>query len=80
MKNPGNPKSDESNDSSIKVYAIANQVGLGIVLPLAGGGVIGWYLDAHIFHNSVPIATLIGLLLGLAAGVYGFIRLVSLLS
>lgn len=80
MKNPGNQKSGESKDSSIKVYAIASQVGLGIVLPLAGGGVIGWYLDSQVFHNTVPIATIIGLLLGLAACVYGFIRLISLLS
>lgn len=79
MKNPNN-KQDESKDSSIKVYAIASQVGLGIVLPLAGGGVLGWYLDSHVFHTTVPIATLIGLLLGLIAGVYGFIRLISLLS
>ena len=80
MKNRNNPKIDESKDSSIKVYAIASQVGLGIVLPLVAGGVIGWYLDSHVFKDSVPIATLIGLLLGLAAGVYGFIRLISLLS
>jgi F0F1-type ATP synthase assembly protein I len=80
MQNPKNRKPDESTDSSIRAYAIASQVGLGIVLPLAAGGVIGWYLDSHVFNNSVPIATIIGLLLGLAAGVYGFIRLISLLS
>jgi F0F1-type ATP synthase assembly protein I len=80
MQNPKKQTTDESRDSSIKAYAIASQVGLGIVLPLAGGGVLGWYLDSHVFQNTVPIATLIGLLLGLIAGVYGFIRLISLLS
>lgn len=66
--------------STINAFAIASQVGLGIVLPLVAGGLIGWYLDSSVFHDSVPIATLIGLLLGLAAGVYGFYRLISLLS
>jgi F0F1-type ATP synthase assembly protein I len=80
MTNPGNQKSDESKDSSIKVYAIASQVGLGIALPPVAGGVIGWYLDSHVIHSSVPIATIVGLLLGLSAAVYGFIRLISLLS
>jgi F0F1-type ATP synthase assembly protein I len=80
MKNPGKPKSGESKDSSIKVYAVASQVGLGIALPPVAGGVIGWYLDSHFIHDSVPLATIIGLLLGLAAAVYGFIRLISLLS
>jgi F0F1-type ATP synthase assembly protein I len=80
MKNRNKPTSDESRNSSFRVYAIASQVGLGIVLPLVGGGVLGWYLDSHVFHNTVPIATLIGLLLGLIAGVYGFIRLISLLN
>jgi F0F1-type ATP synthase assembly protein I len=80
MKNPGNQKSGESKDSSIKVYAVASQVGLGIALPPVAGGVIGWYLDSHVILNAVPIATLLGLLLGLAAAVYGFIRLISLLS
>ncbi|HEY7359118.1 MAG TPA: AtpZ/AtpI family protein [Ktedonobacterales bacterium] len=80
MKNPGNHNSGESKDSSIKVYAIASQVGLGIAFPPVLGGVVGWYLDSHVIHNSVPIATIIGLLLGLSAAVYGFIRLISLLS
>jgi F0F1-type ATP synthase assembly protein I len=80
MSNPNKRDTEESKDSSLRVYAIASQVGVGIVLPLVGGGVIGWYLDSHVFHNSVPIATLLGLLLGFAAGVYGFIRLISLLS
>ncbi len=80
MKNPDHNKPDESTNSSIKAYAIASQVALGIVLPLVAGGVIGWYLDSQVFHNHVPIATLIGLLLGLAACVYGLFRLISLLS
>jgi F0F1-type ATP synthase assembly protein I len=80
MKNPDHGKPDESTDSSIKGFAIASQVGFGVALPLVAGGVIGWYLDSQVFHNHVPIATLIGLLLGLAACVYGLFRLISLLS
>ncbi len=81
MKNQNNQQASNGlNRSSINAFAVASQVAFGIITPLVGGALIGWYLDSQVFHNSVPIATLIGLLLGLAAGVYGLIRLISLLS
>ncbi len=81
MKNKNNRQANDGLDSSsINAFAVASQVAFGIITPLVGGALIGWYLDSQVFHNHVPIATLIGLLLGLAAGVYGLIRLISLLS
>jgi|GEM_PF-1162628 len=80
MKNKNKEQPGGFDRSSINAFAVASQVGLGVVLPLVGGGLIGWYLDFKVFHDSVPLATLIGLLLGLAASVYGLIRLISLLS
>jgi F0F1-type ATP synthase assembly protein I len=81
MKNaPKRPLPEEQERSSVTAMAIATQVGLGIVLPLVGGGLIGWYIDGHLLHNAVPIATLIGLGIGLLVGVYGLIRLVALLK
>ncbi len=78
-KNPG-PRSRNSVDApSIRAFAVASQVGLGIVLPLVAGGLLGWYLDGQVFHNHTPVATLVGLLLGLIIGVFGLMRLVSLL-
>ncbi len=74
------PAPEEQEATSVTAMAIATQVGLGIVLPLAGGGLIGWYLDSHVLHNTVPIATLIGLGAGLLVGVYGLMRLVALLK
>jgi len=80
MKNKNNRQANDGIDrSSINALAVASQVAFGIITPMVGGALIGWYLDSQVFH-SVPIATLIGLLLGLAAGIYGLIRLISLLS
>jgi F0F1-type ATP synthase assembly protein I len=80
MKNEKKRKPGGYDRSTINAFAIASQVGLGIVLPPVAGALIGRYLDVQVIHDSVPIATIIGLLLGLAAGVYGLFRLVSLLS
>ncbi len=81
MKHKNTRKTHDGLDrSSIQAFAVASQVAFGISASLVGGALLGWYLDQHVFHTSVPLATLIGLLLGLAAGVYGLIRLLSLLS
>ena len=79
MKKQGQSASEQSEGESITAFAIATQAGLGIVLPLVAGGLIGWYLDGQILHTTIHLATLIGLLLGLLVGVYGLIRLISLL-
>jgi len=81
MKNDKQREPGGMDRSTINAFAVASQVGLGIVLPPVAGALIGHYLDVQVFGNThVPIATLIGLLLGLAAGVYGLVRLISLLS
>lgn len=74
------PLPEDQESTSVTAMAIATQVGLGIVLPLAGGGLIGWYIDSHMLHNAVPIVTLLGLGIGLLIGVYGLMRLVALLK
>ena len=79
MRNQKRQSLVQDDAGSVTVLAIATQAGLGVVLPLVGGGLIGWYLDGHVFHNTVYLATLIGLLLGLVIGVYGLIRLMRLL-
>jgi F0F1-type ATP synthase assembly protein I len=79
MKNQRRGSLQQTEGESITALAIATQAGLGIALPLVAGGLIGWYLDGYVFHNTVYIATLLGLLLGLLVGVYGLIRLISLL-
>ncbi len=79
MKNPRRGSVKQSEGESVTALAIATQAGLGIVLPLVAGGLIGWYLDSQVFHNTVYIATLLGLLLGLLVGLYGLVRLMSML-
>jgi predicted F0F1-ATPase subunit len=71
MKN--HDKTPTPNDWS--ALALLGQVGLLIVVPMLLGLGIGIFVDRQL-HSS-PVATLIGLLLGLAAGVYGVYRLVS---
>jgi ATP synthase protein I len=72
MKNREN-KGPDLNDWT--ALALIGQVGLIIVVSILLGIGAGLFVD-HLLH-STPIATLIGLLLGLAAGVYGVYRLVS---
>ena len=72
MKNQRN-KGPDFNDWT--ALALLGQVGLTIVISILLGIGAGLFID-HQFHTT-PIATLIGLLLGLAAGVYGVYRLVS---
>jgi F0F1-type ATP synthase assembly protein I len=75
MKND-NKKHPDANDYN--AFALVGQVGLYI----AGGAVLGALAGTFIDHklNSAPVATLIGLLLGLAVGIYGVFRLVSSLK
>ena len=79
MKNWRRKSVQQDNAESATAFAIATQAGVGVVLPLVAGGLIGWYLDEYVFHSAFFIATLVGLLLGLAIGFYTLIRLVSLL-
>ncbi len=72
MKHDDQQRPDLSGWSSL---ALLGQVGLTIVLSMLLGIGLGLFIDHQL--NSAPVATLIGLLLGLAAGVYGVYRLVS---
>ena len=72
MKNDNDKK---QYDESIWVaFAIPTQV----VLYIAGGAglglLVGHFIDATL--NSTPVATFIGLLFGLAVGIYGIFRFV----
>jgi ATP synthase protein I len=56
-------------------FALVGEVGLTIALSMLAGVLIGRFIDGKL--GTTPIATLIGLLLGLAAGIYGVYRLIS---
>jgi ATP synthase protein I len=75
MKNDSNDGKKRPDSSTWAALALLGQVGFTIMFFTLLGIGIGLFMD-HRF-NSTPIATLIGLLLGLAAGVYGVYRLVS---
>jgi ATP synthase protein I len=72
MKTPDERKPDSSVWGGL---AIIGLLGLTISVPTVLGVLAGVAIDGK-FHTS-PAATLIGLLLGLAAGVYGVYRLIS---
>ena len=55
--------------------ALVGQLGLVIVIPMALGAFLGHYLDG--FAHTKEIFLLIGLLLGLALGVFGAYRLLA---
>ena len=62
-------------ESDYRVFGLLGQVGLYIAGGALLGVAVGTFIDGK-FHTS-PIATLIGLLLGLAVGIYGVYRIVS---
>jgi ATP synthase protein I len=59
-------------------FAVPGQILAYILGGAALGLLAGHFIDSA--FNSAPIATFIGLLLGLAAGVFGIVRLVSRLQ
>lgn len=61
--------------SDLAAFALVGQVGLSISLGAVAGLAVGLFIDSKL-HSS-PIATIIGLLLGLAVGIYGVYRLIS---
>ncbi len=77
MENDNKKKYDP--DASVWAsFAVPGQ----IIAYMIGGAALG-FLAGHFIDealHSTPIATLIGLLLGLAAGVYGIFRLVNSLK
>ena len=65
-----------SRRGDLAALALIGQVGLMIAGGAAVGAGVGLFID-RLIGGSSHIATIIGLLLGLAAGIYGVYRLVS---
>ncbi|HKV85368.1 MAG TPA: AtpZ/AtpI family protein [Ktedonobacterales bacterium] len=78
MKNPDKNTRKSDDDSTWSALALPGTIGVyiagGALLGLAAGHFIDRWL------NTAPIASLIGLLLGLAVGIYGVFRLVTSLK
>ncbi len=75
MKNDNKKYPDANNYNA---FALLGQVGLYIAGGALLGVAAGSFIDGKL--HSAPVATLIGLLLGLAVGIYGVFRLVSSLK
>jgi F0F1-type ATP synthase assembly protein I len=73
MKNGDDDQQPNRRDYT--AFALLGQVGLTISLSMLAGVLIGRFIDSKL--DTSPIATLIGLLLGLAAGIFGVYRLIS---
>lgn len=73
MKN--DDRKNDSDESLWAAFAVPGQVLAFILGGAALGLIVGHFIDAAL--NSSPIATFIGLLLGLAIGTYGVYRLVT---
>jgi F0F1-type ATP synthase assembly protein I len=72
-------KNDDGNKNQIDpsiwtAFAIPGQMIAYIVGGAFLGFVVGHFIDSLL--NSTPVATFIGLLLGLAVGIYGIFRFV----
>jgi F0F1-type ATP synthase assembly protein I len=66
--------------TTAQALALIGQIGLTIALPPVFGGLAGQYLDHQVFHDPAPLATVFGLLLGLAAGITLAVRSVLRLT
>src|SRR5262245_54222328 len=75
MKNGDNKRPQVSDWAGL---VLVGQLGLTVAIPILLGIGAGLFIDSKL--QSSPIATLLGLLLGLAAGVYGAYRLISRLE
>jgi len=53
------------------------EIGFAIALPIAGGALIGGYIDRHM--STYPKATLLLLLIGAIISILGFIRTIQVL-
>ena len=73
MKQGDDGKRRRSDDFA--PFALVGEVGLTIALSMLAGVLIGRFIDSK--FGISPVATLIGLLLGLAVGIYGVYRLIS---
>jgi F0F1-type ATP synthase assembly protein I len=73
VKNDTNNKK-QYDENLWSAFAIPTQVVLYIVGGAALGLLVGHFIDAKL--NSTPVATFIGLLFGLAVGIYGIFRFV----
>jgi F0F1-type ATP synthase assembly protein I len=56
-------------------FALVSQLGLTLALSIVFGLVLGLWVDAH--FGTKPWAAVVFSLLGISAGIYGVIRLVS---
>jgi predicted F0F1-ATPase subunit len=70
-----NDRQRRSQNGDWAAFGLIGMVGLNISVGALAGIGIGLFIDSKL-HSS-PIATLIGLLLGLAAGIYNVYRLIS---
>lgn len=57
--------------------AIALEAGAALAIAVLIGSFVGGRIDDH-FRGAIPIFTMAGAMLGLASGVYSFIRIVRL--
>jgi F0F1-type ATP synthase assembly protein I len=80
MKTDKNPNRDPYDDPGLWAsFAVPGQMIACILGGAALGLIAGHFIDDAL-HTSAPIATFLGLLLGLAAGVFLIVRFVSSLK
>ena len=72
-----NERKKPSKAREYSAFALLGQVGFYIAGGALLGVAAGTFIDKTLLRDSAPIATLIGLLLGLAVGIYGVFRLLS---
>ena len=68
-------RTPKSVPSIIPVLARLTMIGWFVGVSIAGGALIGWWLDGLV--GSAPLLLVVGILLGVAVALVGMVRMLS---
>lgn len=66
---------ETSNREILRAFGLVSAIGVDLAVCTIGGSVTGWWLDK--LWGTAPWMLLLGIVLGLGAGIYGVIKLLQ---
>lgn len=72
---PKRKKTNEKKRSSLRLFSIASNIGLSMIIPLVGGALIGRFLDQK--WSTSPKITITLIILGVLLGFYNMYRIIG---
>ncbi|HEU4963521.1 MAG TPA: AtpZ/AtpI family protein [Bacilli bacterium] len=69
-----NPYQTQSGEV-LRAFGLVSAIGIDLAICVIGGSVTGWWLDKQ--WGTTPWMLLLGIVVGLGAGVYGVVKLIQ---